>query len=223
MNILVTGSEGLIGWHMRCFLHCREGVEVLPCNHQEFEDDERLSSLLQKADVVVHLAGANRGEPEEVARTNREIATRLVSQLRTSNSVPHLLFSNSIHADLETPYGRSKRDSADTYRQWASDVGACFTDILLPHVFGEHSKPFYNTVVATFAHQLVTGNAPTIENDSELNLLHALDVAQIFWDQIESQIGRATSPQRSENAGVRVARPAEIDARTIHRWSDSQT
>ena len=65
---------------------------------------------------------------------------------------------------------------------------------MLPHVFGEHSKPFYNTVVATFAHQLVTGDTPKIETDGELNLLHAQDVAQIFWDQIEAQSNTKLRP-----------------------------
>jgi UDP-2-acetamido-2,6-beta-L-arabino-hexul-4-ose reductase len=45
-------------------------------------------------------------------------------------------------------------------------------------VFGERGKPFYNSVVATFCHQLAVGATPTVLNDAQLHLVHALDVCE---------------------------------------------
>ena len=170
MKILITGSDGLVGWHTRCFFHRHNQINVIECNRDQFADNRYLSEALSSCDAVIHLAGANRGEPEVVAQTNRDLAKRLTDTLTSSGATPHLLFSNSTHVDLASPYGKSKRDCGTLFRQWAEASGSCFTDFILPHIFGEHGKPFYNSVVSTFSHQLVVGENPTIQSD--LSLIH---------------------------------------------------
>ncbi len=41
--------------------------------------------------------------------------------------------------------------------------------MIIPNVFGPFGKPFYNSVVATFAHQVSKGEVPTIQIDGELS------------------------------------------------------
>ena len=55
---------------------------------------------------------------------------------------------------------------------------ALFTSLILPHVFGEGSRPFYNSAVATFCHQLANGESPRIIEDRQLELLHVQRLAE---------------------------------------------
>jgi UDP-2-acetamido-2,6-beta-L-arabino-hexul-4-ose reductase len=70
-------------------------------------------------------------------------------------------------------YGRGKQAAAGILRAAAERHGVEFVDVRLPNLFGEHGRPFYNSVVATFSHQLAIGEAPRIDQDRELSLLHA--------------------------------------------------
>ncbi|MCS7469423.1 NAD-dependent epimerase/dehydratase family protein [Stieleria sp. ICT_E10.1] len=212
MNLLITGSDGLVGWHTRCLVHRLDGVQFIPCNRQQFADDVYLDAALTKADAVIHLAGANRGEPNEVAQTNRDLAKRLVDRLAATSETLHVLFSNSIHSDRDTPYGQSKRDAAETLRQWADQSGACFTNLVLPHIFGEHGRPFYNSVVSTFAHQLVAGESPQIREDGELELIHAGQVAELFLTHVRSQTNDDIRP-----VGIRM-KVSELLSRISSLW-----
>lgn len=185
-NILVTGSDGLIGWHLRAWLlTLADQVNVIPCNRQQFSDDAYLSDAIEKADVIVHLAGMNRGDEEDIVQTNIALAQRLVEICQQLDCRPHIIYSNSTHIDGPSRYGYSKRIAGETFAAWASSEEARFLNLVLPHVFGEHGKPFYNSAVSTFAHQLANGETAEVTGDGRVSLLHTHDVAQIIWDSIE--------------------------------------
>ena len=186
LNILVTGSDGLIGWHLRAWLHTRgDAVNVIPCSRQQFADDQYLSDAIENANVIVHLAGMNRGEEEEIVQTNIALAQRITEICQQLDCHPHIIFSSSTHIDGDSRYGYSKRVAGETFQDWAHVEDARFLNLVLPHVFGEHGKPFYNSAVSTFAYQLANGETPEVTGDGQVNLLHAHDVAQIIWDSIE--------------------------------------
>jgi len=186
MNILVTGSAGLIGWHFRAWLYTRgDSVNVIPCDRQQFNDDAYLSDAIEKADVIVHFAGMNRGEEEEIVETNIGLARRITEICQQLDCRPHIIYSNSTHIDGDSRYGYSKRVAGETFQAWAEAEDARFLNLVLPHVFGEHGKPNYNSAVSTFCHQIVNGETPTVKGDGQVNLLHAHDVARIVWDAIE--------------------------------------
>jgi len=169
-------------------------MEVVCCDRSQFNDDEYLLSATKGADVVVHLAGMNRGDEDEVARVNVEIAERLVEFLKKSNSKSQVIYSSSTHADGDSKYGISKRTAGERFAEWADESGGKFCNLILPHVFGEHGKPFYNTVVSTFAHQLAHGETPKIDNDGQLQLLHCQDVAAEIWERITTKFSGEARP-----------------------------
>lgn len=184
-NILVTGSDGLIGWHLRVLLKTIEDVNVIACNREQFNDDKYLGDAIQKSHVVVHLAGKNRGDEDEIVATNIALAERIISVCQEFDCRPHVVFSNSTHQDGNTKYGISKRVAGEHLAAWAESEDARFCNLILPHVFGEHGKPFYNSVVSTFCHLVANEEEPEVHNDSELNLLHCQDVASLVWNVIE--------------------------------------
>lgn len=194
-SILVTGSDGLLGWHVRCFLSTLKEVKVIACNRSQFNDAGFLADAVKNVDAVVHLAGMNRGDEQEVAKTNIALADQLIAACRATQAKPHVLFSSSTHADGQSSYGISKRTAHEHLLAWSTESGAAYCNLILPHIFGEHGKPFYNSVVSTFAYQLSQGLTPEVKGDGQLSLLHAQDVASLIWQHIGNRTSGTERPQ----------------------------
>jgi UDP-2-acetamido-2,6-beta-L-arabino-hexul-4-ose reductase len=180
----VTGAYGLLGWHLRCHLRSLPDLEVVVAGRDEFVTSEKLEAFVAGCDVVVHLAGMNRGDEQEVASTNVDLTQKLIAALESVNTRPHVVFSSSTHIFRETLYGASKRQSAQLLSDWAQRSGGKFTNLVLPGVFGEGGKPFYNSVVSTFCHQVALGETPTIQQDGQMEQIHAQSVARLIWDVV---------------------------------------
>lgn len=190
VKIGITGAEGLIGSHLCAFLHGLPDVDIVKANRSTFSSEESLSLFVLSCDVIVHLAGMNRGDERKIAATNIALAESLIRACNHNNCRPHIIFSSSVQAFRDTPYGKSKRMCSEKFQEWAERTGARFTNLILPHVFGESGKPFYNSVVSTFCFQLANGQEPQIINDINLELIHAQQVAdQILTIAKASQHG----------------------------------
>jgi UDP-2-acetamido-2,6-beta-L-arabino-hexul-4-ose reductase len=186
MTVAITGADGLIGWHLSCYLHGNSDAKLIRGGRGIFKTAESLDDLVATADVIVHLAGVNRGPDEEVLAGNILLARSLAAAIERVARPIHVLFANSTHADGETAYGLSKREAARLLGAATDGTGGVLTDLVLPHVFGEGGRPFYNSVVSTFCHQLAIGEVPTIDRNGQLSLLHAQAVAALMAQCIEA-------------------------------------
>lgn len=186
MIIGITGADGLIGWHLRALLRVRGGHEVRLATRSTFAGQDRLADFVHGLDAMVHLAGMNRGEEAEVEATNRSLAGALVSACERTGVTPRLAFSNSIHVARDSGYGRGKRAAAELLRAWADRSGGSFANLVFPHTFGEFGKPYYNSAVSTFCHQLAHNEPQKIIVDSDLELIHAQDVAARCLQAVEA-------------------------------------
>lgn len=187
MKIVITGATGLLGWHLRCYLSVLDTWKnnVIALNRQDFNDDSILINALEGADVVVHCAGINRAEDHELEHGNIALAERLVKVLRKSNAEPHLLYTNTIHKTADNAYGRGKLGADRLFREWAKARSVRYTELVLPHVFGEGGRPFYNSAVFTFCKQIVSGESLSINTGGMLELLHAQDISALIIDAVE--------------------------------------
>src|SRR6185369_5873485 len=146
MKLGVTGAEGLIGWHIRAYVRAHlPSVEVKLATRATFADDALLHAFVDGCDAIIHCAGVNRGTDEEVGAGNVKLAEQLAGACSKSPKSPHVVYLNSTHRDTDNIYGRSKRKAAEIL----ANAGGQFTDLVLPHVFGEFGKPFYNSAVST--------------------------------------------------------------------------
>ena len=190
MKIVVTGARGLIGWHAHARLHganCAAGFkgedapyEIVALGHASFEDDAALAQAVSGADAVLHFAGVNRAPDDEVEAANPAIARRLVEACVKAGSTPHIVYANSTHASSDTPYGRSKRIAGEVL---AAGPGR-YSDLVLPHIFGEGARPYYNNVTATLIDKLLAGETPTANADGRVVLCHAGVAAQAAIDAV---------------------------------------
>jgi len=181
-RVAVTGARGFLGRHLLDRLHREPGYQAVPIGREEFADPAGLAALLGGCDFVVHCAGVNRGEPAAVESNNVDLASRLTAALETAAARPALLvYTSSTQERLDNPYGRGKRRAGEMLSAWgqAREVPVC--TLVIPNVFGDGGRPFYNSVVATFCHQLAGGEEPKILEDRRVPLVYVNRVvAQIL-------------------------------------------
>lgn len=178
MNIGITGSDGLLGWHQRAYFKARnDGYAIRLANRQTFADSGKLAEFVHGLDAIFHFAGMNRGDDAEIEKTNIAVAKQLAEACEIAKAKPFIVYANSVHEDKDNAYGRGKRKAADILK---AQAGGHFANVVLPHVFGEFGKPFYNSVVSTFCHQLAKGETPNVIQDGKLELVHTQEVAAFF-------------------------------------------
>lgn len=190
MKIVITGAGGLIGWHAASRVHAANCAarfrgeeapwELVLLDHAGFDQGQTLRDAVTGADAVLHFAGVNRAHEDIVEAANPAIAQRLVQACAEVGSKPHIVYANTIHANTDTPYGRSKRRAGEIIRGAADR----YTDLILPHIFGECARPHYNNVTATFIDAVIKGEKPNINPDGRVSLLHAGAAAQAALDAV---------------------------------------
>lgn len=183
-NISITGIDGLIGSHLRAFLYGQPDVQLNGANRATFASENNLEKFVSASDAIVHLAGLHCGDEQLVAETNIRLTKALISACKQVKKRPHIIFASSTHIYRDTLYGHSKKECSRLLQHWADSVGASFTNLILPHVFGEGGKPFFNSVISTFCYQIANGQKSEIIKDSEVEELHAQRLAWEIFDII---------------------------------------
>jgi len=173
VKVAVTGAGGFLGWHLCCRLAATRGIQPVRLGRAELHDPSLLSRLLADVDTVIHVAGVNRASSNgEVEQGNVDLAVALRAGL--GDRPVHVVYANSVQADLDNAYGRGKQRAAEIL----SELPGTFADLVLPNLFGEHGRPSYNSFVATFCHEVAAGRTPTVHEDRQVPLLHAQAAAE---------------------------------------------
>jgi UDP-2-acetamido-2,6-beta-L-arabino-hexul-4-ose reductase len=145
----------------------------IPFEDVYFSDEQKLREFVRSCDVIVHLAAVNRCPSEaELYQTNIRLVSQLIDVMEVEKVSPHVLFSSSTQEERDNIYGRSKREGRELLEAWARRRGAHFTGLVIPNVFGPFGRPYYNSFVATFAHQLTHGETPVIQTDAAVKLIY---------------------------------------------------
>lgn len=215
-RIVITGAGGLIGWHAAARLHaenCGAGFrgETLPYDvtalgRAGFNDDAVLEGAVADADAVLHFAGVNRASEGELEEGNPDLAKRLVAALAKTGSKATIVYANSTHSTADNPYGRGKKRAADVCAAHASAQGTAFVDLILPHIFGEGGRPFYNNVTGTLCQQIADGETPTVNPDGKVELVHSGEAAQTAID-----LGLAGNSVQHRMQGKPIGIPALLE------------
>ena len=184
MNILVTGARGFLGRNLAAHLQPREGCAVALIDVESTAAD--LRSALKTADIVYHLAGVNRPETAaEFEAVNAGFTREICGILREFGRAPVIVMSSSIQAGLENPYGVSKLHAEDALHQFAAQSGARVRIYRLKNVFGKWCRPNYNSVVATFCHNVANDLPIQISNPArELDVVYVDDVVNAFLAEL---------------------------------------
>ena len=189
-RVLITGANGFIGKNLQVRLSELPGLLV--STFVRGNDAANLPELVARADAVVHLAGENRPADESAfAQVNAGLTQVLCHALSTEAAVTGrklpLLLASSTQAERDNPYGRSKLAAEQAVKTLAQEAGNPVAVFRLPGVFGKWCKPNYNSVVATFCHNLARG-LPIQINDptASVKLVYVDDVVSAFVNALQA-------------------------------------
>lgn len=176
--VLVTGAAGFIGRNLCATLEQDKEIEILRFGRNGTSDE--LAAHLKRAEFVFHLAGINRPENEaEFDEGNRGLTQELLDIMAKEGKEIPIAMTSSIQAELDNAYGRSKKAAEEALSRWAENSGSPAYVYRLPNVFGKWSRPDYNSVVATFCHNIANGLPIKINDGStELELVYIDDVVR---------------------------------------------
>jgi UDP-2-acetamido-2,6-beta-L-arabino-hexul-4-ose reductase len=186
VKILVTGADGFVGKNLCVRLGERAGFECLRFTRRD--DESALRQMLAEADLVIHLAGENRpADPADFETVNAGLTQKICEILIAGGRDIPLIFASSAQAELDNPYGQSKRRGELAVADYASATGAAAAIYRLPNLFGKWCRPNYNSVVATFCHNIAKGQDIVINNpDTPLRLAYIDDVIAEFIRYIDT-------------------------------------
>jgi len=176
MKILVTGAKGFIGKNLITTLKTKGYNKIYEYDLSSTLED--LDKYTKDCDFVYHLAGVNRPKDEkEFKEGNFGFTSTLLDYLKKHNNKSPIMISSSIQAELDNPYGISKKMGEDLIFNYAKEVNTKAYVYRFPNVFGKWSRPNYNSVVATFANN-IANNLPIIINNpnSLLELVYIDDL-----------------------------------------------
>lgn len=189
MRILITGAGGFIGKNLVAELRNRGYNDI-----RAFDLDTprpKLDEWAADCDFVFHLAGVNRPKEESAFMAgNAGFTADLLAALRRHKNTCPVMLASSIQAELDNPYGRSKRAGEELFAAYGVETGADVLIYRFPNVFGKWCRPNYNSVVATFCHNLAHG-LPITVNDPSVTLRLA------YIDDLVEELLRALQRQET--------------------------
>lgn len=205
IKVGITGQTGFMGTHLFNYLGLKENIIRIPFADEYFSDTLKLNEFVASCDVVVHLAAMNRhGDPQVIYDTNIKLVKDLISACNATKSKPYIIFSSSTQENRNNLYGQSKKEGRELLAKWAVQNNAFFTAMIIPNVFGPFGSPYYNSVIATFSHQLTHDEAPKIEIDGELKLIYINELVEEFWKKIEEKSGKVEKGKGEKLSQVEV-------------------
>lgn len=167
MKILITGSEGFVGKNLVVELQNRGYKDLYLYDRKNTLED--LEKWTLDCDFIFHLAGVNRPEnEEEFMEGNANLTSQITRLLEKNNNKAPIMISSSIQAEKDNSYGKSKKAGEDYIFEYGERNNIPVFVYRFSNLYGKWSKPNYNTVIATFCHNIahslpIQVNDPTVE------------------------------------------------------------
>jgi UDP-2-acetamido-2,6-beta-L-arabino-hexul-4-ose reductase len=187
MKILVTGAKGFLGKNLIAELKNKGYINILEFTRES--DPSILENYTKECDFVFHLAGVNRPKDEtEFMEGNFHLTSQLLELLKKHENKAPILLTSSIQAEKDNPYGGSKKAGEDLLFNYYYETDSKVYVYRLPNLFGKWSKPNYNSVVATFCHNIARSLDIQINNpEANLNLCYIDDVLEEFLKALKGE------------------------------------
>lgn len=191
MKVLVVGAKGFVAKNLIASLeniisgkdksyHLSEKLYLY--KYSRCMGEEKLQKFCEDCDFVFYLAGVNRPEKiEEFTEGNVKFLDYILKELRKKHNICPVMYLSSTQAVLDNDYGESKREGEKLLLQYGQEMEIPVYVYRLTNIFGKWSKPNYNSVVATFCHNIAREIPIRIDDlEKKVRLLYIDDVIDEF-------------------------------------------
>ena len=183
--VLITGAGGVVGRNLVATLQSRGYTDLML-----FEKEDSLKTMTEycrRAAFVVHLAGIfHHTATSEFYTGNAGLTDTMLSLLEEAGSQAPVLVTSSIQAELDNDYGKSKLQAEQAIFTHGQHTGAPVFIFRMEGVFGKWCRPNYNSVVATFCHNVAHGLPIQVRDPAySLPLVYIDDVVACILDAME--------------------------------------
>lgn len=189
LNLVITGATGLIGKNLtNNLIYTKSNYNVIIIDKIDFNNEEILDKKIKNANFIIHLAAICRDINQEYLYThNMYLTNQLISSLNRTSSLAHIIFASSTHEKDNTAYGKSKFDSRKLLIEWSKLNATNFHGLIIPNTFGPFGKPFHNSVISTFCHQLTHEANCSVNGNILLKLIYVDDLVNKIVEIIENE------------------------------------
>lgn len=186
--LLVTGANGFVGKNLVANLRAQGYTNLLL--YDVDTPEEALGQYAQQARFVFHLAGVNRPQnPAEFYTGNADLTTRLLGLLEEHQNTAPVLVTSSAQAGNGTDYAKSKEAAEAAVFAHGEKAGCEVYVYRMPGLFGKWSRPNYNSVVATFCHNIANGLPIEVRDEAySLPLCYIDDIVASFTAALQGEI-----------------------------------
>lgn len=199
MKILITGSKGFVGKNLvenlKNFQQSLVKSDYIPSDVEFLclDKDDDIYSIkehFRNIDILVHLAGVNRPQNvEEFFTGNVEYLDNILKAFESYENYPCIILSSSIQAELDNPYGKSKKQAEELVKSFAKKHDSRAYIYRFSNLFGKWCKPNYNSVVATFCYNIARDIAINIvDGERKLNLCYIDDVLLDMYKAMANKV-----------------------------------
>jgi len=195
MNILVTGSKGFIGKNLVRYLRLNSKHNIFEFSRDDLLED--LEKIINKIDIVFHLAGLNKKTiNEDFKKVNNNLTKKLCKVLE-KNINAKIYYASSIQAKSNNEYGRSKKECEKFIIELNNFHKNKIAILRLPGIFGMGCKPNYNSVVATFCFNVL--------NKIELNIIEPnKEIELVFIEDLCAQLAFLIENNDFQNIYIKI-------------------
>lgn len=181
MNIGITGGKGFLGVHVvDDLVTAGYSPDLFEKYGKSILDKTAVRKFVKGKDIIVHLAGKNKGTPDELFGSNVLGTLNLLDAIKKNSPKTRIIFASSVQVYLkDSLYGLTKKQAEEIIRFYSTNYNIESIILRFTNLYGLGGRPFYNSVISTFIHQIKAGKKIIIEGDGEnrRDYLHVQDAA----------------------------------------------
>ncbi|MDO5561327.1 MAG: NAD-dependent epimerase/dehydratase family protein [bacterium] len=174
IKVGITGNTGFLGQHLSQAITSDNELSLIPFSKEMFLQQKNFNRFVNQIDCLVHLAAVQRDQEENLLKQNLLLTNTVINSLK--NSGKHLIFASSIQENINSAYGRSKKQSRELFIEAAQKYDFAFSGLILPNVFGPGAKPETTSVVATFCDAIAKKMPTKIIVDKKISFIYVDDL-----------------------------------------------
>ena len=187
-KILITGATGFLGTNLQEYLALTFPGEYEIYAYNSKSDPRELCAYTNDCDFVFHFAAVHR-PPDvlEFSRVNVDLFALLLQNLEENKNPAPVLYTSSVQACDDSPYGHSKVRAEELLEQHCKTAGSAGMVYRLTNTFGPHARPNGHSVVATFCHNINRNLPIQVNNPAHVMRLYYIgDVIDHFIENLRT-------------------------------------